>query len=96
MEDNDEIDDINNIFDTLAIQQSSLSNYDIDNEATLHDNAIIEDIVIPITNSSNHAGHIRMNDNVTNQLSDNVEGSKTNLACSSDDPTNKVVNDNNP
>ena len=75
-EDNDEI-DINNIFDTLAIQQPSLSNYDNDNEAPLHDNAIIEDIVIPITNPSNHAVHIRMNDNVTNQLSDNVEGSKT-------------------
>ena len=52
-----------------------------------------EDLVIPITNSSNHAVHDPIQKSEIHQLSDTVEGLKTNLAEPVDDPTIRVAND---
>jgi hypothetical protein len=90
----DEIEDMPSyIFDTIAIQPSLLTTNVSNNiEASLH-HPSGEDLVIPITNASNHAVHNSIQKNVNHQLSGTIEGRKTNLAETVDDPTKIVVND---
>ena len=80
-EDNDEIEDMPSyIFDTLAIQPNLLTTNDSNNLETSLYHPSREDSVIPITNSSNHAVHNPIQESVNHQLSDTVDGLKTNLA----------------